>query len=46
MKKTYITPEMQVIKLQQAQIICESKVTSVDPNSPFSWVNNLDDDDQ
>jgi len=45
MKKTYITPEMQVIKLQQAQIICTSnKVKGA--NGPFQWYDDLDDDDQ
>lgn len=46
MKKTYMKPAMQAVKIQQCGVICASPgVKSINSNDVFDWTDDLDEDD-
>jgi len=46
MKKTYMKPAMQAVKIQQCGVICASPgAKSINSNDGFDWTDDLDEDD-
>ena len=42
MKRTYLQPCMQVVRIQHSSIICASEVSSVDSNAGLNYVGGGD----